>query len=75
MVFKAIARWFDGMMEQRAASRPFWLGRPRNRRDEPAIKVVCCYCSPWHTLRDGAEPASHGACPSGIARFESGAAA
>jgi hypothetical protein len=38
-----------------------------------ALKVVCCYCEPWHVMSDGIEPASHGACPTGIARFEAGA--
>lgn len=36
------------------------------------IKVVCCYCDPWHVIREGVEPASHGACPIGVARFEAG---
>lgn len=48
--------------------------RPAGNWDtnEAPIKVVCCYCTPWHTMREGAEPASHGACPAGVERFERG---
>lgn len=42
--------------------------------DEPPAKVVCCYCVPWHVMSEGVEPASHGACPIGVQRFESGVA-
>lgn len=42
---------------------------------EQPIKLICCWCDPPHVMRDGIEPASHGACPRGIELFESGASA
>jgi hypothetical protein len=38
-------------------------------------RLVCCYCTPHHVMREGPEPTSHGACPIGVARFEAGATA
>jgi hypothetical protein len=40
---------------------------------EPPLQIVCCWCVPHHIIQVGAEPASHGACPLGVAKFESGA--
>jgi len=39
-------------------------------RNAATLKVVCCWCEPWHVMREGIEPASHGACPQGVKNFE-----
>lgn len=62
---RVFVRWFTQLMEAKAAARPLWL-------EAPPPKLVCCYCAPPHVLRDGPEPASHGACQRGVARFEAG---
>lgn len=41
-------------------------------RNHATIKLVCCWCNPPHVMREGIEPASHGACAKGVAIFESG---
>jgi hypothetical protein len=45
-------------------------GEERMQTELP--RLVCCWCDPPHVMREGTEPASHGACPIGIAKFESG---
>jgi hypothetical protein len=40
--------------------------------EPPPARLVCCYCTPHHVMREGSEPVSHGACPIGIAKFEAG---
>ena len=45
---------------------------PWDDNTEPVIKTICCWCTPHHVMREGIEPASHGACERGVALFESG---
>lgn len=35
----------------------------------PLARLVCCFCTPHHVMRDGPEPASHGACPVAVAKL------
>ena len=61
-----VARRGAGIRAAMAGEVPVTSSTPR------PIRLVCCCCVPHHIMRDGIEPASHGACKLGIARFEAG---
>jgi len=35
----------------------------------PVMKTMCCYCVPWHVIREGVEPASHGICDAAMVKW------
>jgi hypothetical protein len=61
-----------------ATPEPFPVKSAEVEGTEQALsrpRLVCCWCTPHHVIREGPDPVSHGACPIGVARFEAGATA
>lgn len=51
---RAIARWFDALIEAKRQARPFWA-------DEP-LRVICAWCPDFNPRDPNNVGASHGMC-------------